>query len=91
MSGFYLVSQEMTIRDTPRIEYVAVNGDISTVSLTQSWGKGYGEDRVIADYQLYLSPSAVRALHKALTCAIENEGTNSHWNMNSDLELERLV
>lgn len=92
MSDFVMIAQEMTIEYAPVIDFVATHGVGNvTVSLEQKFGK-YGESaRVLIDYNLYLSPSAVRALHKALTVAIANEGTHSHWMMNDDLELEQLV
>jgi hypothetical protein len=93
MSDFVMIAQEMTIEYAPVIDFVALHGEGGnvTIALEQKFGK-YGESaRVLADYNLYLSPSAVRALHKALTVAINNEGTHTHWMMNDDLEMEQLV
>ena len=90
MSDFHLVSQSLTVRDTPRIEYVAIHNELTGIALEQGWGN-YGEDRVIVQSQLWLSPSAVRALHKALTCAVANEGNHGHFYVNDDLELVKYV
>jgi hypothetical protein len=93
MSDFVMIAQEMTIEYTPRIDFVSMHGEGGnvTIALEQKFGK-YGESaRILVDYNLYLSPSAVRALHKALTVAIDNEGTHTHWMMNDDLEMEQLV
>jgi hypothetical protein len=93
MSDFRYVTQEMTIDYAPSVDFVAMHGEGGnvTISLEDKFGK-YGESaRVLVGYNLYLSPSAVRALHKALTVAVNNEGTHTHWMMNDDLELEQLV
>jgi hypothetical protein len=93
MSDFVMIAQEMTIEYAPVIDFVALHGEGGnvTIALEQKFGK-YGESaRVLIDYHLFLSPSAVRALHKALTVAVNNEGTHTHWMMNDDLEMEQLV